>query len=277
MSAHNRYTGEGFAFTSPQAALEKKGFTVLRWTSTPPLEEFEAGLKQSCQLWVVSGSTSTLTPGHLEAIKKLVAIKKGLFLWADNDPYTADANAVLAALPETAGLCIAGNYIGDQQLAEATDHKGVGFTNHLTTTGLESLYEGITISTMQGERSKYRSLIRSSDGEVVTACHDRNRARIIIDGGFTRLLEDRWARTAGTSRFVTNAACWLYNWEGRAKGKVQRGASQGGGGVARSCKFGTKCVRFGCTFVHPHGRANDCRKGAACSRAGCKFLHPKSG
>ena len=213
------YTGEGFTFGSPTAALERKGFEVIRWTAMPDVATFRKALFKVCQLWIVSGSSGTAwTPDHLELVQKLVDAKKGLFVWADNDPFTADANRVLSHLTQTSELAIRGNYVGDKVLSVAPAHDQVGFTaKHLATTGLETLYEGITISTIQGPVKQYRSLIRSSDGNVVTGCHDRGKVRILIDGGYTRLMEDRWDRTAGTARFVTNAACWLYNWEGRQK------------------------------------------------------------
>ena len=198
--------------------------------------------------------------------------------------FTADANKVLSHLSQTNKLSMGGNYHGAKALTVASAHDGVGFTaKHLVTTGIESLYEGITIASVRGPvqqyvavfpfsrvstrgysyggclpvfnpsscshrdvpvaapklapcravrcplwpplmlllamllsvSKRYRSLIRSSDGNVVTGCHDRNKVRILIDGGFTRLMDQCWDETAGTARFVTNAACWLYNWEGR--------------------------------------------------------------
>jgi hypothetical protein len=221
------YTGEGFTFDSPTAALKRKGFEVIRWTSMPDLETFRKALFKASQLWVVSGSTGTSwTPEHLELVQKLVDARKGLFVWADNDPFTADANRILSRLTQTSDLTIRGNFLGNQVLKVAGTNGEAGFTGkHLTTTGLETLFEGITISTIQGPVRQYRSLIRSSDGNVVTGCHDRDKVRILIDGGYTRLIEDNWHRTAGTARFVTNAACWLYNWEGRQKRIAARKAT----------------------------------------------------
>ncbi|GAA96905.1 uncharacterized protein L969DRAFT_90320 [Mixia osmundae IAM 14324] len=44
------------------------------------------------------------------------------------------------------------------------------------------------------------------------------------------------------------------------------------------CKFGAKCTRPGCYFVHPWDHAGaqqtTCRFGADCTRADCKFAHP---
>jgi len=227
------YTGENFTFDEPTAALRRKGFALLRWTSVPPAAEFEAGLKKSCQLWIISGTTAELPASHVRLIAGLVEARKGLFVWADNDPFTGAANQVLAALPETSGLRLSGNFVADTVLGEATGTKQAptpGFTKHLTTTGLEQLYEGITVAAIRGPPSQHRVLIRASDGSVITACHDRNKKRILIDGGYTRLMPSRWARTAGTARFVTNAACWLYNHEGKNHKKKKKTQKKRGGG-----------------------------------------------
>jgi len=233
------YTGEGLTLAAPRVALSRKGFKILHWTRLPTLEVFKEGLQTACQLWVISGSTVSVTAPYINAIKGLVHAKKGLFLWGDNYPFFADVNAILKALPETSNLSLEGNYHGDQVLREqsevATESNGryndggVGFRKHLVCTGLESMYEGITISNVQGPTSQRRALIKSSDNLIVTACHDRDQCRIMIDGGFTRLLEEKWTHTAGTERFVTNAACWLYNFEGR-------GRRRPGGGVGAPTK-----------------------------------------
>jgi hypothetical protein len=155
------YVEGDLSMASPFAALARKGFKLLHWTALPPLDEFKAGLHAACQLWVISGKTVSVTAPYVEAIKGLVHVKKGLFLWGDNDPFFADANAILKELPETSGLSLAGNYMGDQVLKEQTDtggggcgghytDGGVGFRKHLICTGLESMYEGITICECPG-------------------------------------------------------------------------------------------------------------------------------
>ncbi len=45
----------------------------------------------------------------------------------------------------------------------------------------------------------------------MTAIHDQDGKRAILDGGFTRLFCNR--DTAGTARYVKNAAAWLVNVE----------------------------------------------------------------
>lgn len=54
-------------------------------------------------------------------------------------------------------------------------------------------------------------MVISSVGRVVTAVFDTNGRRAVIDGGFTRLY-NKWD-TAGTARFVKNAAVWLTNYD----------------------------------------------------------------
>ena len=266
---------------------------------------------------MISGPRRTVTAEHIAAIKTLVDLKKGLFLWADNDPYTADVNAILAALPQTSQLSISGNFRGDTLLKEATElppqedrAKGQplrrwspGFQpGHLIATGLETLYEGITISSVKGPCSQFRALNRSSDGNVVTGIHDRDHCRIIIDGGYTRLLESLWDRTAGTARFVTNAACWLYNHESRvarqkAKAKAKAasaGAAAGGGGgaaggssraAAGRCFLGGAAAAFAAAEggraplriveVDAAGRpVRQCPYGVKCVKFGCTAEHP---
>jgi hypothetical protein len=56
----------------------------------------------------VSGDRITLSEDYIQEVLKFVEsplcegesdMKKGLFLWGDNDPYNADANAILRRLP----------------------------------------------------------------------------------------------------------------------------------------------------------------------------------
>jgi hypothetical protein len=54
-------------------------------------------------------------------------------------------------------------------------------------------------------------LIWSTDGNVVASVYEKDGKRLIIDGGFTRLYVN-WD-TAGTGRYVKNAAAWLVNFE----------------------------------------------------------------
>ena len=54
-------------------------------------------------------------------------------------------------------------------------------------------------------------IVYGSAGNLVTAAYERDHKRLIVDGGYTRL-SNRWD-TAGTGRYVKNAAAWLANYE----------------------------------------------------------------
>jgi hypothetical protein len=81
---------------------------------------------------------------------------------------------------------------------------------HLLTTGLEYIYEGITIATVQ-KNDVLQPLIYGSADNLVAGFYDAGGKRAIFDGGFTRLYY-KWD-TAGTARYVKNAAAWLVNVE----------------------------------------------------------------
>ena len=54
-------------------------------------------------------------------------------------------------------------------------------------------------------------IIWGSGGNLVTAAYEKKGKRLLIDGGFTRL-SYKWD-TAGTGRYIKNAAAWLANYE----------------------------------------------------------------
>jgi len=203
------YTGENFDFSLPQAALKEKGFSVYRYMNAPPTpEELKKALKKSCQLWIISSSTQMLNAQHLEIIKEYFEEGHGIYIWGDNDPYNADANYVAQAL---FGGSMKGDFWGSQVvgLKDAKSKSGL-VAQHLVTTGLQFIFEGVTIAAIQGNQN-LKPLIYSSDGNVVSAYYDENGKRAILDGGFTRLYVS-WD-AAGTGRYVKNAAAWLVNYE----------------------------------------------------------------
>jgi hypothetical protein len=204
------YTGEGFDFSLPKAALKEKGFSVYRWINNPPSpEELEKSLKKACQLWIISSNYRKLNEEHLKVIKKFFDSGKGVYIWGDNDPYYADANYVSEYL---IGVTMLGNSYGDQVVGLNEKKKGVGLTpGHLITTGLEYVYEGITIATLQDKQQLLEPLIYGHEGNLVTATYEKDGKRLILDGGFTRLYCS-WDH-AGTGRYVKNAAAWLVNFE----------------------------------------------------------------
>lgn len=229
-NAGNPFLEPVFDFEAPRRALEEKGFAVHRWTAVPRADEMARVLRRSSQLWVISGAnglglpdlgvrgfdlggafpgaTGTLGDEHVGLIADFFHSGRGLYLWGDNAPYFREANQLGGRL---LGTTMSGDVIGDQVLGvqRAPGQPGIE-QDHLLTTGLEHLYEGITIATIAPSET-LRPLIVGSAGNVVAAYHDRDGRRAILDGGFTRLYV-KWD-TAGTARYLKNAAAWLANTE----------------------------------------------------------------
>jgi hypothetical protein len=203
------YTGEGFDFHLPQAALKEKGFSVYRWINAPPSpEELREKLKLACQLWIISNSDRRLSDDHVKVIKEFFDSGKGVYIWGDNDPYYADANVVGKAL---LGVEMKGNLPGGSNVGVARGSAKIGVAaNHLLSTGLENVFEGVTIATIDANQT-LSPLIYGSAGNLVTAVYEKDGKRALFDGGFTRLYLG-W-ETAGTARYVKNAAAWLTNYE----------------------------------------------------------------
>ncbi len=204
------YTCEGFDFSLPRAALKEKGFSVYRYIDNPPSpEELEKSLKKACQLWIISSSYKKLNEGHLKVIKKFFDSGKGVYIWGDNEPYYADANYVSDYL---IGVKMFGNLPGDVVVGLNNKNEKTGLTpGHLITTGLEYIYEGITIATLQDKQQVLEPLIYGHERNLVAATYEQDGKRLILDGGFTRLYVS-WDN-AGTGRYVKNAAAWLVNYE----------------------------------------------------------------
>jgi hypothetical protein len=203
------YVDSSFDFSLPKAALAEKGFSTYRWISRPPsAAELETSLAKASQLWIISGQENLLSPDHVRVIKNFFDAGHGVYIWGDNEPYYADANVVGRAL---LGAEMHGDVMGDKTVGMQRSPGTTGvLPNHLLTTGLENIYEGITIATIT-KTPGLEPLIYGSAGNLVAAYYDQGGKRAIFDGGFTRLYM-KWD-TAGTARYVKNAAAWLVNAE----------------------------------------------------------------
>ncbi len=201
-----------FSFDATKQALAEKGFSVVRYSGAAPSPtKLAADLEKSCQLWIIGGDHQALGPEHLAVIKRFFDAGHGLYLWGDNEPYYVDTNAVSQAL---LGTTMTGNLIGSQTVGlQGDDPKkpNVGVKRgHLLTTGLEFLFEGITIATI-APTADLQPILYGSANNLVTAVYEKNGKRAVLDGGFTRLYNN-WD-SAGTGRYVKNAAAWLVNAE----------------------------------------------------------------
>ena len=201
------YAVSGFDFENPRKALAEKGFSMVRYKDYPPSpEQFRQDLDRACQLWIISDATSKLSDEHIELIKTYFDRGYGVYIWGDNEPYYADANKVAEAL---FGGSMEGDTYGAQPVGIQVNESSPGIREgHDVTTGLETVYEGITIATL-AEQSNLTPLIYGSANNLVSAAYEKDGKRAILDGGFTRLY-NKW-ETAGTDRFIKNAAVWLVN------------------------------------------------------------------
>lgn len=157
------------------------------------------------------------------------------YLFGDNVPFVTAVNQIATQLWPGAGIHLKGDDPADKvvDILDGDESGGqpistrvhdaregaAGFAPHPITTGLVHLFEGSTVSWVAEGDSEYHTvlnpLVRGSDGHVVMATYEKEGMRVVIDGGFTRMYENLWRKTAGTSRYIANAASWLFNYEQR--------------------------------------------------------------
>lgn len=198
-----------FDFGQARTALEKKGFSVYRFQGAPEPAKLKKALAKANQFWLVSDcSGQRLNESHAKVIKDFYDKGHGVYIWGDNDPCIHDANFISNYLFDVE---MQGDTPGDQVITFHTPKSKSGIIrDHLLSTGIENIYEGITIATIQ-KNKVLTPLMWGSAGNLVAAFYDKHGKRAIVDGGFTRLYY-KWD-TAGTARYVTNAAAWLANVE----------------------------------------------------------------
>jgi len=195
--------------SGPKAALAEKGFGTFVYMGAPDPANLKEALAKGNQVWVISGVEQKLNNEHAQLIKDFYETGRGVYIWGDNDPCNADANFVANYL---IGASLTGNYYADQNIGLMTEGGTTGIRkDHLISTGIVKFYEGITISHVVDPNQLTTPLMWSTDGGTVAAIVDDQQHRLIIDGGFTRLYY-KWD-SAGTGRYVKNAAAWLANFE----------------------------------------------------------------
>jgi hypothetical protein len=221
--------------------LKQKGFAVqIHQEAFDP-----TWLRQIDQLWLFSGPSSRLTAEDIVAIAAFVKKGKGLYLVADNAPYTAEANAIGSQL---FGVSVGGDYHGTKTIAvrqkvdrdaggngklktgESPSKKasksdirdklpGLGATiqnsqvshfvqEHALLTGINFIYEGITISHLT-PNNQLETVLVASDGQILASVAKDKRRRVILDCGYTRYFPEYINETAGTLRYAENVAAFL--------------------------------------------------------------------
>lgn len=197
-------------FSQAAAAIKRKGFSVVRYQDVPPLAELESGLKKANQFWILASCENRvhLPKTHQLAVKRFFEAGHGVYLWGDNDPCNADADSLASMLIDAR---VQGDLIGNQVVGVSKGPGQPGMVrDHLLSTGVEQIYEGITVATVK-PAGAMTPVIYGSAGNLVTAAFEAQGRRLIIDGGYTRL-SNSWD-SAGTGRYVMNAAAWLANYE----------------------------------------------------------------
>ena len=193
----------------PINALKRKGFAVVEYRKVPEYSELQAVLaKKKTQLWILADKEPRLNARILNLIKSFFLSGNGVYFMGEEPPYFQDINPLIKSLFSAE---MHGNNRGGRILNIQTEDGEPGIIpDHYITTGIVNFYEGTTISTVDVGQT-LTPLIYSSNRQIVAAYYDEGGCRAIVDGGYTRLY-CQWD-TAGTDRYVVNAAAWLANFE----------------------------------------------------------------
>eukprot|EP01087_Luapelamoeba_hula_P008019 TRINITY_DN1994_c0_g1_i1.p1 TRINITY_DN1994_c0_g1~~TRINITY_DN1994_c0_g1_i1.p1 ORF type:complete len:649 (+),score=191.02 TRINITY_DN1994_c0_g1_i1:136-2082(+) len=199
----------------PGIALQQKGFRVI---CTNDEAEFAEHLRDYDVGFVVSSDLVTLNTARVaQACLEFHQGGGGLAIWADNQPFFATANAILAKI--CPGMNLTGDTPGDNDLKLGLATKPGCFKAHLLTSGIETLYEGVTICYPSNTKD-LTVLATSTDKHPCMLCADYDilndaQGRFAIDTGFTKL-GYKWD-SAGTGRYVRNMSVWLLGLEHRLR------------------------------------------------------------
>ena len=168
-----------------------------------PLDE--RTLSKYQQLWMVSNNTLTLSSRQVDMVCNFARSGGGLLLWADNDPYFLDANAVAGKLIKAS---FSGDKPGEGVMTPGEKLSPGRFIDHPLTAGVNQLHEGHTICTISAAPG-LTWLAQSHDGQMCMACYENGDMRVVLDTAFTKLKPGYFHKTAGTARYFRNIAFWL--------------------------------------------------------------------
>jgi hypothetical protein len=215
-------------FSDPFSSM-KEPSEVAEWTGRVVLNPGES--RQDWELYLshivkYPPTRTALQNQDFVAIAQFVASGKGLFLMADNEPYTVESNVLAQYLFRSQ---VKGNYQGTRiaYVADRTDSPltpqqiekfgGPGafaVKDHALLTGVNFIYEGITVSHFT-ETPALDVVLRASDGQPVIGVAKQPGQRVVLDCGCTRYYYGPApsmhyiTKTAGTVRFAENVAAYL--------------------------------------------------------------------
>jgi len=165
----------------------------------------ESMLSKYQQLWMVSDRSLTISTRQVDMITSFSKRGGGILLWADNDPYYDDANAVAQRIIKTS---FSGNKPGGRIMTPSEKLSPGRIIEHPLTSGVNQLFEGHTICTISSAPN-VTLLAQSHDGQMCMACYETGNVRIVLDTAFTKLMPGSFHKTAGTARYFRNIAFWL--------------------------------------------------------------------
>jgi hypothetical protein len=202
------YNGEGLEWHHVQKAVGERNIQMdiclsPAWGGKRQLDENL--LKDYAQLWFVSDRNPTLSEKQIRLVEKFVDAGNGLLVWADNEPYYADANLLARKIINTE---FSGNREANQVMTPGKSISPGHFIGHPLTQGVNNLYEGITICTI-APAPHLTILAQSHDGQMCMACYEQGNRRIVLDTGFTKVYPGCFEKSAGTPRYFRNIAFWL--------------------------------------------------------------------
>lgn len=222
-------------YGKPVEALRRKGFQVIVHDARNTTEQqMMVSLLVADVVWLISGAEVSQKdfPQLVEALLQFHHRGGGIFVWGDNAPHFAHANRLLERIFPGEGIQLEGNDHGSQIMQAHSDGTSPGHLTytHLIMTGLKALFEGVTVSYLSrvgplkvlatynnGPGYGGKPYCAVADAEVFKSIrpYAPGRGRVVIDGGFTKLYDDYWNKTAGTERYVKNASAWLLNMNSR--------------------------------------------------------------
>jgi hypothetical protein len=213
-------------------SLKTKGFKVSFQTAA-----FDTKwLKEADQLWIISyiapsegsqeaaytasatqswGDGPKLTENNYKALEEFVQAGNGLYLLADNGPFTLEADTLARrwfacrVRGDYPGGKIA--YVRERNLDAGTIRRFNGnyaVTDHALLTDVNFICEGLTISHIEPS-GKLEVVLAASDGQALVAVARDPSRRVVMDCGFTRYYTEFVTQAAGTIRFGENVAAYL--------------------------------------------------------------------
>lgn len=209
----------------PIDALKVKGFQVKHVKSENEcISEFQSNRHQI--VWIISTS-SIQNSAFISALTNYHSAGGAVFLFADNIPFVCHASEFLKA---KFNITLDGNYQGSQTLtyAENGHDKAGHYGQHQIFTGIQKLFEGITIChpvySTNESRTQFVNVATATDGQPTIGVYDpppsSAEGRLALDCGFTKLYCN-WD-SAGTARYIVNVSTWLLAIEKRMKGRKKK-------------------------------------------------------